>query len=179
LSFNPSPDDYARALADELERLSRKDFYQLYGYVRARLFAVLLYLPEYAPEDLVQEALVRTIDGRRAWNREKTFKAHLKSAMDSIASDLLKKYSKRPDWKDWNAYQQLLEDTESEMYARYRLDRLRQRLAKDTLAATVLQSRLDGVNPAETCKMLGLEDKDYNAARRRIVRAWEMINRDE
>lgn len=173
------PDDYALQLADALEAIDTKVFARLCGYVRARLYHVLLYLPEYEPADLVQEAIVRTADGRRTWPTEFPFPLYLKRCMDSIANELYTKYSKRPDWKDWNSEQHYLEHHESNMYAEHREARLLKRLAGDAEATAVLNSRLEGYTPAEACKMLGIDAATYESARKRVKRAWEMVNRDE
>ncbi len=177
--FSRFPDNAAQRVADALERLSPEEFQQLCGYIRVRLFPVLLYLRDYEVEDLLQEVFTRTIARARNWPPEVSFKTYLIKTADSIADGLYKKHSRRADWKDWNAYQQVLEHKETDMYAQYRLDRLRLRLSGDRLAIDVLNSRLEGYKPAEACEMLGIGTAVYQAARKRILRAWEEVNRDE
>lgn len=183
MSFHPIKEHEAgyvdlAAVIAALAAMTKTDIARLLAYTRKNFYYVQLYVPEMGPEDLVIEAMLRTRLGKRRWKQGTDLQAHLMGCIKGIASDEYKKYRIRPNWQDWNSEQHLAENEASNEYAAYREKKLFQALAGDVLATQVLESRLEGRKPAQTCAELGITAAAYEAARRRIKRAWERIKND-
>lgn len=177
--MSESPADYATKLADALAAITQEDFGRLCAYARSRLFYVLLYIPHLQASDLITEAIVRTLDGRRKWDTDYPLEIHLWRTADSIAWELGQQHSKLLAIRNRNRNYHEDGDVDRTLQASQLLNRLMTRLAGDTVATNVLNSRLEGFQPNQTCQMLNITDHVYQAARKRIVRAFERIRSDE
>lgn len=120
-------------------------------------------------DDLLHEAIARTLDGRRKWNPQKIdFVLHLKGCMRSIADEWMQKADREVA---------LNPDTELasvEPDERYSTDEIiqftRYRLKFDAVALRVFDALYAGEFPAEIRQLLNINDRVYNAARKRIFR---------
>jgi DNA-directed RNA polymerase specialized sigma24 family protein len=116
--------------------------------------------------DLLNEALLRTLDGRRKWKPEKVdLDTHLKGCMRSIANGHTKE-----------AARYATENTPVEpSFQEHRTDLLlfdktRSWLKGDETASRVLDLLLDSYLPTEIRRILNLKTGVYNAARARVSR---------
>ena len=117
--------------------------------------------------DLLHEAMLRTLDGRRVWNPQIPFKHHLMGCMSSIAHEFSKKANKLTELSDTHGSKN---DVEAAVDAKINTDRLRIHLKGDVVALNVLDTLLDGVSPKEALEALHINTHVYLAARKRISR---------
>jgi CheY-like chemotaxis protein len=144
-------------------------------------------------EDLFNEAVARTLLGTentnngRHWNRKFNFVQHLASVMSSIAN-LWKRQFKEKD--TYLASELLICDPEGHEHSpldnvadkcspadQVLMDRDDERevlamFADDPTAAQLFQAWGNGLKKIEIMSRLGLDEKKYAAARRRIMMAW-------
>lgn len=133
-------------------------------------------------DDLVNEALVRTYDGRRKWNKTIPFFIHLKGAMRSIAGHGAGKaesvLSLEAAVGSGDGKGKLLDTVadkgssgpapEAEI-AKIRIDSLKQAFATDAQALLILDAWAEEMEMKEILE-LGLSKDEYNAATKRIRR---------
>jgi len=149
--------------AEERQRLKR------FGYWRmARVTGRVRHADG---DDLLQEAIARTLEGKRLWNPKHTFFYHLASCMSSIANELAKQGGRLTELIDPDFHPSNDENIQMELEVKAHIDRLRKRLQGDTVALEVLQTLLDGEPPREARNALKLQPNIYEAARKRISRA--------
>ncbi|MGE4240686.1 hypothetical protein [Ramlibacter sp.] len=133
------------------------------------------------PMDLMHEALIRTLDGRRNWAQGVPFSVFLGNAMRSIASaERSHRGRVRVDFDDFVAEMDAVEcapSAEHEAIALQQVamtqkvvDALRQKLAGDEAAQKVLSGIAAGLSPAEIREALNMDQHAYEAARKRISR---------
>jgi len=154
--------------ADERQRLKRFAYY--------RMLAVTALVHHAGGDDLQQEAITRTLEGKRIWNPKNTFFQHLVSTMSSNANELAKECGRITELQDRHPsteenIQTRLEAKALRLQIRAHMNRLRSRLQGDTLALEVLETLLDGKPPREALTALRMQPDVYAAARKRIDRA--------
>jgi hypothetical protein len=119
-------------------------------------------------DDLLHEAIARTLGGKRKWIPQQVdFVTHLKGCMRSIAHEYTEKAISESKYRspELNA---------REHYWRTKFfDRVRADLRPDEIAVTVFDRLLEGHSPAEIRQMLTLDEKDYNAVRKKISRCMQ------
>ncbi|MCQ0031250.1 hypothetical protein EFP18_21465 [Burkholderia glumae] len=173
------------------KKLTADDFESLHDYaarqIRGTSFA--------EPDDLIQEAMARALAGSRKWPLRAPFGLFIRLAMRSIAQAEWAQRDKRlvipmPD----NFDVERLADTESGSSVEMRLlalERLREAQDAVAIARAALgddfeaQRALDGVvwgtPPRETREELGVNERDFDAARqragRRLREAGEIVAR--
>lgn len=138
-------------------------------------------------EDLEQEALLRSLDGRRRWfPKEVDFVRFLAGVMRSIASEWRRRGQR------WSQSLEGLEDEGASKETRVQLSavsasateeavrqkevrdelvRLRARFAGDDEVEFILMGIEDGLGRAEIIEAAGMTLKAYDAARNRLIRA--------
>jgi DNA-directed RNA polymerase specialized sigma24 family protein len=119
------------------------------------------------PRDLVQEAILRTLDGRRAVNPKIPFVSHLCGCISSIAHQAGRKARKSIALSDVHGCKA---NIDAEVDRKIIIDRLRTRLRTDPAALNVMESLLRGLSPKEAGHALNINSKLYWAARKRISR---------
>jgi DNA-directed RNA polymerase specialized sigma24 family protein len=175
------PDKPALEISTAFEALTKEQLSSLYRYAQFKAVGLRGYCSANDPMDFLQEAMLRTLNGRRKWNPQKVdFFTHLKGCIRSIANELFKQERK---------YVPLTEelpdryDDEFRRWANERAEQvihdLRTRLHGNSVALKVLRCMLEGHRPAETRRILGIQANVYNAARRHIIRRLEKITRHD
>ena len=122
-------------------------------------------------DDLLNEAILRTLDGRRRWKPEKAdFDTHLKGCMRSLAN-CHSREAARYAMRDTAAEPSTPEHRTDLLL----FDKTRARLKGDTTASKVLELLLASCLPAEIRRMLNVKPGVYNAARARVSRCMRRI----
>lgn len=129
------------------------------------------------PEDLLQGAIERALDGRRVCPIGIDVVRFLAEAMKSIASDAAKAARRRPssarldDQPDIDARSEAVDErliSESEAIA------IREEVLKlfddDEVAKTIVEGDMDEMTPDELQNVLNVDGKTYASARRKIRR---------
>jgi DNA-binding NarL/FixJ family response regulator len=136
-------------------------------------------------EDLFQEALLRTLDGRRKWDMAAVdFFGHMLGTMQSIYSDWKRKFYKGKRLFEVNAVRHSGEGDElswidnkpsrdpsadKRFSGKDELRRLFGKFEEDKVAKAILEAQRDGVATArEIMEQQSLTKRKYEAARRRI-----------
>ena len=129
------------------------------------------------PDDLLQEAIYRTLRGSRRWRRSVTIIKHLVRTMESISWEALRAKKTQP--RTW------AKDTVEEIdpgdrphessvldvaLARDEMAQLESRFEHDQEALDVLRCRSIELSPSETCARLSMERSRYNTVNKRIWR---------
>lgn len=124
-------------------------------------------------EDLVHEAIARTLSGRRKWiPKEVDMPTHLRGCIRSIGYEYSKeaKHRSSASMDEYDGHHATEENWEEDLYRESALAGVYTRLRDDVIARDVFEAIRQGFSPAEIRKMLRLEVNDYNAARKRISR---------
>jgi DNA-directed RNA polymerase specialized sigma24 family protein len=130
-------------------------------------------------EDLIQEAVVRTVAGDRRWNqRAVTLAAHLVGAMRSISNHWATEVSVRageglPDSAGVALIEQLASaaiDPETELAAKQEIKAIEKLLAGDAAAVRVLDCIRRGLSGPETQLATGYSRTEYETVMKRIRR---------
>jgi hypothetical protein len=170
---NPRPESPVASIYECIlaaRDLSDSDIRRLTSCARLLLSTVRGLFHHTEADDLRNEALLRTLDGRRKWKPDKVdFVTHLMGCMRSIVHELKKK-----------AYAELKAMRESERQEATRkfeyvwpseiLDYTRTHLSEDAVALRVFDLLRQGQSPAEIREALNIDLKVYNAARKTISR---------
>lgn len=136
------------------------------------------------PQDLLHEAYVRALDGRRNWPLHIHFSVFLGNAMRSIAKGERTAQKRRGarsvDFEDFMSNMQHLAATPSVLdealeveklrLGRKAADELRDKLEGDDPARQVLSGIVAGLSPKETRETCGMDEKTFDAAMHRILR---------
>jgi DNA-directed RNA polymerase specialized sigma24 family protein len=155
-----------------LKTLSKTDILKLNRWASRFMLAVRGKVHHSDAGDLVQEALLRTVDERREWNPKVDFLKHLRECMRSIANEWAKKGAREvplsdahPDGKNSNERdaQHIIETLQS-WFDSY-----------DAEAAAVFHSIREGYSAAAIQQRHNIDLKRYNAVRKRIARRLDMF----
>lgn len=139
-------------------------------------------------EDLLQEAIKRTLAGNRKWYKGQVdFFGHLKGVLMSITSDMARKLTTEKHEEPFSE-SELLNGSEEESVNPYEVaasapSRVLQTLvAKERLALVmdifrddqavlnIIEGRCCDLTEVETCEMFEMTQKEFGAARRRLSR---------
>jgi hypothetical protein len=140
--------------------------------------------------DLLSDAIIATLDGRRKWKTNIDFVVFLSGVIRSLASHI--RAGKPVDAFDDIAPNPVNEDDEAEDFVEQiptsaRIDperqllardldaQLRERFKDDPVVLLVYEAFLDKMKPADTQACLGIDEKEYNAAAKRLRRATTTI----
>jgi hypothetical protein len=163
--------DLAECMA-ALEALSDNDLRKLKDYARFMAYAAKGAFRYADAGDLLQESVVRTLDGRRKWKPQQVdFIKHMKGCVQSIADEYAQEARRYSD-----------EDVSDRAQASRKEPRVnylifakaRARLHDDKIAQAVFDSLLEGHTPAEVREILKMDVEVYNAARKRISRTMKL-----
>jgi DNA-directed RNA polymerase specialized sigma24 family protein len=163
-----------------VEELCKDDWRlgRLRSYARFLVFGLRGALQYAEADDLLHEAIIRTLEGKRKWKVWVVgFDGHLRGCMRSIADQYATeaaRYTKDslPDLP-----------VEDPPYRDHRMrmaifDEARSRLTGEAIALAVLNHLLDGLTPAEVQAVLNIDVDLYNAARAKISRRLHRIFSD-
>ena len=141
------------------------------------------------PEDLLSDVIIAALEGRRKWPMDITFMAFLQGAMRSLAShirvgravdafdDIVPNRANDKEDSD-DCVTQIAApgptDPERELLARELAGQIQERFKDDPLALLVYEAFVEKMTPGEI-QGLGISEKEYNAAARRLRRATHTI----
>lgn len=159
------------AVMRAIKALTAADLARLDGYGTFRIATIRGVVFSADPRDLLQEAIVRTLDGRRNWDEERiSFVTHLIGCMNSIANEMAKRaHLEQRAFQD-SARDERKDKADDSSSLRI-LHKMRDRLGDDRTALGVYEKLLDGSSRAEICQSLRIPAKVYDAARKRISRS--------
>lgn len=165
-SNGPTVADRAECIA-AIEALSDSELRTVKGYAASRTFA-LRGVRYYADaEDLLHEAIVRTLEGTRKWKPQRVDMAkHLKGCVRSIAHQ----YDEEGRRRSEKPPDEMPSEDEECLYLREMVDTARLLLKPDAVAFEVFNLLLEGHAASAVRSILNIGGKTYNAARRRITR---------
>ena len=155
-----------------VEQLSDTDYVKLMliarGFARIRLQGNLL-----EPDDLLHEAILKTLEGRRRWNRQVTMVQHLGRVMESDSGHEAGKRRTRgfhplPENEAESASHQASPDARVLL-----LGEVRDSLAlfiDDRMALDLLNLKAEGYSASEIQRELGIEKRQYDTTTKRIRR---------
>lgn len=178
---NATPGEVEQALS----ALTTEQMARLQKTARVRGAALAKTAPDRASEDLLQEALLRALDGRRSWPKNKIgFYEFLCGSMKSISFDWRKKVKSRPegslerprdfegddnlpDWieripSDANSVEENLTNKEA-------VHELFDYFKDDEDVTFILEGCFEGLEKNEIAQM-GMEEAKFKAADRRLRR---------
>ena len=138
------------------------------GFVRSRLQGMSV-----DPEDLLQEAVVKTLDGRRRWNLTVTIIKHLDRVMESDSGHIAQKrlahgITALPDNHAEPAAQR--PSPEDQLRVLDELDSVFALFADDPSALALLRLRGNGLPASDIQRDLGMGKTEYETVNKRIRR---------
>ncbi len=132
------------------------------------------------PDDLLQEAIVRTLCGTRRWRSSVTIIKHLVRTMESISWEAHRARSAQPHGWAKDAVEDIDPSDRPAspgtsavidvVIAREEMAQVESLLEHDQEALKVLRCRSMEFSPSETCERLGMERSRYNTVNKRIRR---------
>jgi len=186
------------ATADEvnaaIEALPKADLSRLKQYAEFRVQPMRLHNPTYTADDLLQEAIVRTLDDRRRWNPKAVdFARHLHETIHSISSHAAGKAKdglivpataltreSLEGEQHPNPYDQaesplpdpehILTTKQTNDSAKEAIERIERVLDGDEVALLLIEGMREEMNGPEIRDALGLSQKEYETAMRRLRR---------
>ncbi|PWK49886.1 hypothetical protein [Pleionea mediterranea] len=171
--------------ASAIENLTVKDVLKLRLFIRARLFVGSRELTE---DELISEAVSRTLEGVRRWNGKYTIVQHLIGVIKSISSDQRRKKGAQVEVmvEDLGSEMALIESTVSDsdnntfdmLHHQKTIEAIFNEFKCDEVVRSVLTGCLNGENRAETIISANLSEKQYDAAKKRITRKALQMNRE-
>lgn len=164
----------AEALRAAVDRLSETDL--------VRLALVARVLDPRRHEDLLQEAIIRTLSGERQWRDGIDLYWHLHETMRSIAWDWGKKHDENlllesqsgRDGQEagWLAgVESAAPNPERLAGAKLLMQRIIENCGSDPVVLGLLKGKLEGKTGSEIRAELHLSQKDFNAAAQRLRRS--------
>jgi len=172
-------------VAEAINALEAAEFLYLRNFARARA-NLLRYLGKDKgrdEQDLLQEAIVATLEGRRTWNEEISLVKHLTGAMRSISSAWGQEraethFEEEPVQSSTEGSPSSREDIlpavtidpERIVQAREDLKRVHDLFSEDALALDVVTLRGQGFTSKEIQKQLAISAAEFEAASRRVRR---------
>lgn len=125
------------------------------------------------PGDLLYEAIVKTLDGRRRWNRRVSIVKHLDRVMESDSDHEANKRTAR-------SFSQLSEDSiesadqqpspETRLIVLDELEDVLEHFAGDEIALKLLRLKSNYLSPSEIRLELGMSEVEYDTVNKRIRR---------
>ena len=119
-------------------------------------------------EDLLQEAILRSLTGERKWPYQLAFRTFLIGAMRSIASS----WAKRTPLESVSEFEPFsnAESIINSVAANALLDAVTKQLGDDEIALRILDCMMTGMNGPHIIEHLGLTPHQYQSAAKRIRR---------
>lgn len=170
--------DEAAAASDAL---ASEDLLQLYVYGRFRIARIGKAADDRDHMALLSEALNRTLEGRRTWNKKHSFVQHLKNTMQSISGHWVEKFV-----SELNGRERIRTDLDSRtdladnaagtvdfdpfVDSDERLAAVRALFDDDAEAAVIVGGWEDGLKGPELKLILGWDEKTYRSKARWIQR---------
>jgi hypothetical protein len=138
-------------------------------------------------EDLLQEAISRSLSGERQWREGVPIYWHLHEVMRSIAWNWHKKFDENlvlasqfesDDERGFiGEMTEPAPDPERQAVARLMLGRLVETCGSDRIVLGIISGKLQGKTGSEIREELNLDEKDFNAAAQRLRRSAKALVR--
>jgi len=172
----PDKEDRGVASAAEaraaIEGLTDTDYAKLMliarGFARARIRGSVI-----EPEDLLQEAITKTLDGRRAWRRTVSILKHLDRVMESDAGHIAERSAARalePVLDGAEKPASTSPDPSVRAATQDKLDDLLSLFVGDDNALEVIHLKGEGFSASEIQQQLGISNTHYDTVIKRIRR---------
>jgi DNA-directed RNA polymerase specialized sigma24 family protein len=123
----------------------------------------------YGHEDLIQEAYMRVLDGKRGWPKNVAAVPFLCGVMRSIAWDW------RAEDHDGNADVELIGYEDRTAAARIDMQKIVEFFNDDPIAQTIIIGMMEGARGEELRKVSGLAQTEYESKRTKIRRRIEKL----
>ena len=138
------------------------------GFARGRLQGTVV-----EPDDLLHDAIAKTLDGRRRWNRRVSIIKHLDRVMESDAGhEAEKRVARGEDHLPKGNAEPVVQhpDPEACLQAREELGNLLALFAEDKTALELLRLKGDGLSASEIQRELGMGKTSYETVTKRVRR---------
>lgn len=172
---NVSEDDLATLgeVKKAIEALTNADYAKL--MLIARYFCkARIADPSIESDDLLQEAIVRTLTGTRKWKKGISLLKHLDRTMESISSYYIEKQSKSPridSLSDNNEQLQAPIPAPSvSIEVTDKIESVLRLFKNDEIALKYLQLKGEGLQPSDIQSKLNINNTQYDTITRRIRR---------
>ena len=154
--------------------LEPDDLIKLRLFARSKLVFKSLELTE---DELISEALTRTLEGARRWNKDLGILEHLIGTMRSIATDQRRTKQVKAEIltedvesQTENALETVYPDASALLESEQSISIIFKAFEEDNHAAVLIQGLFDGEKRRETLARTRMSEKEYGAARKRIFR---------
>lgn len=130
------------------------------GFARARIRGSVV-----EPEDLLQEAITKTLGGRRTWNRTVSILKHLDRVMESDAGHIAEKeaaHTPPPAAEGLDPWERAA--------AQAKLNDLLSLFVGDDQALEVIHLKAEGFSASEIQQQLGISETHYDTVTKRMRR---------
>ncbi len=125
------------------------------------------------PEDLLQEAIIKTLGGERKWRKSRvSIIRHLERTMESISGHIAEHRATSSEKLSLIRPSSGPPSPEKVLQDKTSLQNIRETLGEDAEAFEVLFLRAEGRSSAEIRTLLCIGPKEYDAIRKRIDRAF-------
>lgn len=168
---------------DALKALSVADRLRLENFAKLRVRAIGAKAAGRDHEELLHEAFVAILEGRRKWKSGsvsmldllagviRSISSHWAEAFDPETPRLESELSRDPNRPSpLAAARSERPDQERELGAKQELEELLRYFKDDDIVVLVIEGFRDGMTGPQTCEALGISRKDYEAARKRMIR---------
>jgi DNA-directed RNA polymerase specialized sigma24 family protein len=168
-------------VVERLHSLSPEVVARIIGISRANAYGTGL-----GAEDLLQEAVVRTLNESRKWPADVNVDAYLTQVIRSIASHRREKLEKSPEVLEVDVVnsdggvegvrsldQMLMDESNTpchEVSAEQLIHSIHQQFADDEAVLSVMRTQIEGWSREEGCERTGLTSREYDAALKRLRR---------
>lgn len=157
---------------DAIQNFGKSDLDKLMaiarGFARNRLRGAAV-----DPEDLLQDAIVKTLDGRRRWSCRVSIIKHLDRVMESDSSHVAEQRAAHgsDQLSDANIEPTAQEPShEARFQAREALDAVTALFANDDDAFRLIRLKANGFSASEIRSRFGIDKKQYETVTKRIRR---------
>lgn len=124
--------------------------------------------------DVLNEAILRVLDGSRRWPADVPLLAFLSGVMRSICDDHWRRRRREPR-AETDGFGLSVEDTapdpERTLAAAQALVEVHRLFAHDHCALKIISGLADGLTASEICRHYAITERDYDTARKRMRRA--------
>lgn len=189
MSVSPTENYTAEELSELIRSLGDADLHRLEQ--EGRVLALKCWRQ---PEELLNEAVLRALDGRRHCKKAMGLMPFLFGVMKSVAHEWTKARTRNrgnPDEARWGSPPEieadsladdqpsaleLLEAGEARVAASEVLKEVTSMFESDEKAWFVIEANMEGsMTPDEVCCTLGIDRREYDAVRKRIRRGFDKV----
>lgn len=163
---------------DAIQDLQESDFAKLMLIARSFARKRRLNATDAEPGDLLQEAIAKTLDGRRRWSREVNIVRHLDRVMESDSGHFVERRAMEAKQGREHMYDpdllpeppSLEPSPETRVQNRDALDNVLASFAGDEQALRLIRLKGDDLSASEIRRQLGMSKTEYDTVTKRIRR---------